>query len=65
MMLDAVDTLWVMGLDSEVNDTVTWLTTQADMGRLNSDVQFMETTVRGLGGLLAAYTVSPTLYCSN
>ena len=57
-MLDSLDTLWVMGLDSEVNETVTWLQAGADMGRLTSDVKFMEATVRALGGLLSAYTVS-------
>jgi mannosyl-oligosaccharide alpha-1,2-mannosidase len=62
-VVDALDTLWIMGLESEFNEAVAavvrldWSKTEA--GAIN----IFETTIRHLGGLLSAYDLSgePTL----
>ena len=58
MLVDALDTLWIMGMKKEFNQAV-----QA-IGRINwsvthkKTIEIRETTTRYLGGLLSAYDLS-------
>ncbi|KOS20172.1 Mannosyl-oligosaccharide alpha-1 [Escovopsis weberi] len=58
-LVDAMDTLWIMGLTEDFNDAIQevaridWSKTR-DRGRIN----LFEVTIRYLGGLLAAYDLS-------
>jgi len=56
-VLDSLDTLHIMGLTSEFQQARDYV---ADHLNFNQavDVSFFETTIRGLGGLLAAYGLS-------
>ena len=56
-MLDSLDTLWVMGMGKELDEAAMWLEQHVDFGKIGQ-VSFMETTIRALGGLLAAHEVS-------
>ncbi|OIW26523.1 seven-hairpin glycosidase [Coniochaeta ligniaria NRRL 30616] len=58
-LVDALDTLWIMGMREEFDDAV------AAVGRIDftttpyrTDIPVFETIIRYLGGLLAAYDVS-------
>lgn len=57
-LVDALDTLWIMGLREEFDEAVEAVSTidfgKSSTGRVNS----FETTIRYLGGLLAAYDLS-------
>jgi mannosyl-oligosaccharide alpha-1,2-mannosidase len=61
-LVDALDTLWIMGLKEEFEeaakavDTIDFTTTP------RADIPLFETTIRYLGGLLAAYDVSNKKY---
>jgi mannosyl-oligosaccharide alpha-1,2-mannosidase len=55
-MLDSLDTLWVMGMGKELDEAALWLEQHVDFGKIGQ-VSFMETTIRALGGLLAAHEV--------
>ncbi len=90
-MLDSVDTLWVMGMHSEVDEAADYLKSHINFNevcaplpvqrgffacrlkrwravpgphihsqtvQVSVSVSFMETTIRALGGLLAAHEVS-------
>ena len=57
-MLDSLDTLWIMGMDKDVEEAAEWLKSHIDFGRITNNVSFMETTIRALGGLLAAFQFS-------
>jgi len=56
-IVDSLDTLWLMGLNDEWQQARDWVASQ-----LNFDadiaVSFFETTIRCLGGLIAAYELS-------
>ncbi len=54
-IVDALDTLWIMGLKDEFNEGVAWVKTSLSFG---GSVSFFETTIRVLGGLLSAYEFS-------
>jgi mannosyl-oligosaccharide alpha-1,2-mannosidase len=61
-LVDTLDTLWIMGLQEEFEeaaravDLIDFTTTP------RSDIPVFETTIRYLGGLLAAYDVSGGIY---
>ncbi len=57
-MVDAMDTLWIMGMKTEFNEAAEWLTKNLDFGKVNGDISFFETTIRAVGGLLSAYDLS-------
>jgi hypothetical protein len=57
-MLDALDTLWIMGMKEEFNEARDWLTDNLDFEKVKRKVSFFETTIRALGGLLSAYELS-------
>ena len=53
MILDAADTVMVMGMDDDYRDCVAWIRQHLDFARVGK-VSFFETTIRALGGLLGA-----------
>ncbi|KAF2827503.1 seven-hairpin glycosidase [Ophiobolus disseminans] len=61
-LVDALDTLWIMGLKDEFEeaakavDKINFLTTT------RADIPLFETTIRYLGGLVAAYDISGKKY---
>ena len=57
-MLDALDTMWIMGMKEEFKEAQDWLAENVDFDRVKSSVSFFETSIRALGGLLAAYEFS-------
>jgi hypothetical protein len=57
-MLDALDTLWVMGMTEEFEEAKSWLAENIDFGRVNTSVSVFETSIRALGGLLSAFDLS-------
>lgn len=58
-MLDGLSTLWVMGLKAEFNAAATWLES-ANLPKpgAHGTHSFFEITIRALGGLLSAYSLS-------
>jgi mannosyl-oligosaccharide alpha-1,2-mannosidase len=62
MLIDSLDTLWIMGLKEEFADAVDAIQ-QVDFTRsIRSDIPLFETTIRYLGGLLSAYDISGGQY---
>ncbi|KAH6637386.1 glycosyl hydrolase family 47-domain-containing protein [Boeremia exigua] len=57
-LVDALDTLWIMGLKEEFVDAVKAVATLDFTTTSRADIPLFETTIRYLGGLLAAYDVS-------
>jgi mannosyl-oligosaccharide alpha-1,2-mannosidase len=53
-MIEALDTLYVMGLDDEFREGVDWVKANLDFD-VDGEVSVFETSIRLLGGLLAAY----------
>ncbi|POS69904.1 endoplasmic reticulum mannosyl-oligosaccharide 1,2-alpha-mannosidase [Diaporthe helianthi] len=61
-LVDALDTLWIMGLEDEFRAAVEAAET-IDFSRSDSDlVNVFETTIRYLGGFLAAYELTGKKY---
>lgn len=56
-LVDSLDTLWVMGLKKEFEEARDWVATQLSFKHAGT-VSVFETTIRELGGLLAAYDLS-------
>jgi flagellar motor protein MotB len=56
-LVDSLDTLWVMGLKDEFNDAKKWVAASLSFDHAGQ-VSVFETTIRELGGLLAAYDLS-------
>ena len=61
-LVDALDTLWIMGLKEEFADAVKAVSTIDFTTTSRADIPLFETTIRYLGGLLAAYDVSERQY---
>ena len=53
-LIEALDTLWVMGLDDEFNDGVDWVKANLDFD-VDGEVSVFETSIRLVGGLLSAW----------
>ncbi|WP_375395562.1 glycoside hydrolase family 47 protein [uncultured Sphingomonas sp.] len=53
-LIEAMDTLWVMGLDAEFADALAWVKVHLDFD-VDGEVSVFETSIRLLGGLLSAY----------
>ena len=53
-LIEALDTLWVMGLDGRFRDGVAWVTAHADFD-VDGEVSVFETSIRLVGGLLSAH----------
>ncbi|KAL7522486.1 hypothetical protein ACHAWX_007192 [Stephanocyclus meneghinianus] len=56
-LVDALDTLWIMGLKDEFNEGRDWVKNHLSH-TLVGEVSTFETTIRSLGGLLSAYDLS-------
>jgi len=56
-ILDALDTLWIMGLDTRFKEARDWVATSLNLDSMTS-ISVFETTIRALGGLLSAYDLS-------
>jgi len=57
-LVDSLDTLFIMGLDEDFEEAVRAVGTIDFTTAKRQDIQVFETTIRYLGGLLAAYDVS-------
>jgi len=53
-LIEALDTLWIMGLDEEFRDGVGWVKSSLDFD-VDGEVSVFETSIRLVGGLLSAY----------
>jgi len=53
-IVEALDTLWVMGLDEEFRDGVEWVKRNVDFD-VDGEVSVFETSIRLVGGLLSAF----------
>jgi mannosyl-oligosaccharide alpha-1,2-mannosidase len=53
-IVEALDTLWLMGLDAELEDGVRWVTSSLRFD-LDGDAQVFEATIRLVGGLLSGH----------
>jgi hypothetical protein len=53
-IIEALDTLYVMGLDSELQQCIAWLRTHLDFD-VNAEVQMFEAVIRMVAGLISGY----------
>ena len=56
-LIEALDTLWVMGLDAQFAEGVDWVKAHADFD-VDGEVSVFETSIRLVGGLLSAHHAS-------
>lgn len=56
-LIEALDTLWIMGLDEEFEDGVDWVKSELSFD-VDGEVSVFETSIRLVGGLLSAYHAS-------
>eukprot|EP01062_Namystynia_karyoxenos_P084415 TRINITY_DN9927_c0_g1_i1.p1 TRINITY_DN9927_c0_g1~~TRINITY_DN9927_c0_g1_i1.p1 ORF type:complete len:811 (+),score=282.85 TRINITY_DN9927_c0_g1_i1:41-2473(+) len=56
-MLDAISTLWIMGLKDEFDEVRAWVRDEMDVN-VDISVSTFETTIRMIGGMLSAYELS-------
>ncbi|KAF6773132.1 hypothetical protein AHF37_07613 [Paragonimus kellicotti] len=57
-MIDALDTFWIMDLNLEYTQIRHWISYRLHFNTNNDHINVFETTIRILGGLLSAYTLS-------
>ncbi|XP_040012119.1 mannosidase, alpha, class 1B, member 1b [Xiphias gladius] len=53
-LIDALDTMWILGLREEFEEAKAWVATELTFNK-NVDVNLFESTIRILGGLLSTY----------
>uniref|UniRef100_A0A8C1QRH0 alpha-1,2-Mannosidase n=1 Tax=Cyprinus carpio TaxID=7962 RepID=A0A8C1QRH0_CYPCA len=53
-LIDALDTMWILGLKDEFAEARKWVETELSFSK-NVDVNLFESTIRILGGLLSTY----------
>jgi mannosyl-oligosaccharide alpha-1,2-mannosidase len=53
-LIEAMDTLWLMGLDREFDEALGWVKSSLDFD-VDGEVSVFETSIRLLGGLLSAH----------
>ena len=56
-LIEALDTLWIMGLDEEFHEGVDWVKSDLSFD-VDGEVSVFETSIRLVGGLLSAYHAS-------
>jgi len=61
-LIDSLDTLWIMGLKDEFAEAVGWVKQIDFKTSARKDIPLFETTIRYLGGLIAAYDLSSGKY---
>ncbi|KAG5449278.1 Endoplasmic reticulum mannosyl-oligosaccharide 1,2-alpha-mannosidase, variant 2, partial [Clonorchis sinensis] len=57
-MVDSLDTLWIMKLNVEFDEARKWISSHLAFNSTDPHINVFETTIRLLGGLLSAYTLS-------
>lgn len=57
-IVDAMDTLLVMGLTEEFEKGRQWIRDSLNMGQMNVDLSVFETNIRYVGGLLSCYALT-------
>lgn len=57
-IIDAMDTLYIMGLKSEYNDGREWIATEFNLDHVNYKVSVFETNIRYVGGFLSLYALT-------
>ena len=57
-IIDALDTLWIMGLQDEFKEGAAWVRSDFNIRVANQMLSCFETVIRFLGGLLGAYHMS-------
>jgi len=57
-ILESLDTLYLMGLKDEFSEADSFVREKLVIPEWSDDVQTMEITIRGLGGLLSAYSLT-------
>ena len=57
-LIEALDTLWVMGLDDELQQAIGWIGRNLPNFDMDASFQVFETTIRVVGGLAAGYHVT-------
>ncbi|KAK7082327.1 hypothetical protein SK128_020820 [Halocaridina rubra] len=57
-IVDALDTLYIMGLTEEFNEGRTWVQYHLDFNQLRSEMSVFETNIRFVGGLLTVYALT-------
>uniref|UniRef100_A0A8C3G5D6 alpha-1,2-Mannosidase n=1 Tax=Cyclopterus lumpus TaxID=8103 RepID=A0A8C3G5D6_CYCLU len=53
-LIDALDTMWILGLKKEFEEAKSWVATELTFNK-SVDVNLFESTIRILGGLLSTY----------
>ncbi|XP_063172409.1 endoplasmic reticulum mannosyl-oligosaccharide 1,2-alpha-mannosidase [Candoia aspera] len=56
-LIDALDTMWILGLKEEFKEARDWIATELNFNK-NVDVNLFESAIRILGGLLSTYHLS-------
>jgi len=56
-IVDSLDTMWIMGLQKEFEEARAWVDTELSFDQ-DGEVNFFETTIRVLGGLLSTFHLS-------
>ena len=56
-LVDSLDTLWLMGFHEEFNRAADWVESHLDFNK-NLNVNYFETSIRHLGGLVSAFVLS-------
>lgn len=57
-IVDALDTLYIMGLMEEFNEGRAWVQYHLDFNQLRSEMSVFETNIRFVGGLLSAFSLT-------
>lgn len=57
-IVDSLTTLWLMGLDEEFKQATDFVRDEMDFTKADEQISVFELTIRGLGGLLGAHTLS-------
>lgn len=58
-IVDAIDTLWIMGLKEEYEEARKWIQLNLDFKRIaRGDISVFETNIRFVGGLLSTYALT-------
>uniref|UniRef100_A0A915LEK1 alpha-1,2-Mannosidase n=1 Tax=Meloidogyne javanica TaxID=6303 RepID=A0A915LEK1_MELJA len=57
-IVDAADTLYIMGLEKEFEKAKQWIDSSFDILTASSDLSVFETNIRYVGGLLSAYALT-------
>ncbi|KAI9822329.1 MAG: hypothetical protein M1827_000047 [Pycnora praestabilis] len=61
-LVDSLDTLWIMGMKEDFEQAVNAVTKIDFTTSIRNDIPLFETTIRYLGGLVAAYDISEARY---